>query len=89
MTIQYSRIKRFVSITQAPKKLSARFLYYFCLCKSFKELFLYSLAPSFEAKADAKVRLFSEPPNIYEDFFRKKSQVFVFIDKLAVIHLII
>ena len=89
MTIQYSRIKRFVSITQAPKKLSARFLYYFCLCKSFKELFLYSLAPSFEAKADAKVRLFLESPNISHVFLIKRLQVFVFIDKLAVIHLII
>ena len=76
MTIQYSRIKRFVSITQAPKKISARFLYYFCLCKSFKELFLYSLAPSFEAKADAKVRLFSETPKHFEEkfhFYTKKN----------------
>ena len=37
-TIQFQEIKRFVLFTQ--EHFCSRFLYYFCLCKSFKELFL-------------------------------------------------
>ena len=56
-----------------PKHLShktgTRFLYYFCLCKSFKELFLQCLNPCFWAKAGAKVLLFFEPPKLFQGFF--------------------
>ena len=47
------------------------------------------VAPTFWAKADAKVRLFSEPPNFYGLFLQKKLQVFVFLDKPTILHLII
>ena len=48
---------------------STRFLYYFCLCKSFKELFLLCLPRSVSRLAGAKVLLFSEPPKLFETFF--------------------
>ena len=48
---------------------SIRFLYYFCLCKSFKELFLLCLPRSVSRLAGAKVLLFSEPPKLFETFF--------------------
>jgi len=46
-------------------------LYYFSvLCKSFKERFLYCLPEHCSLKADAKVRLFFELPNIFRKKFR-------------------
>jgi len=38
-TIQFQELNGLFIYPSAPK--STRFLYYFCLCKSFKELFLY------------------------------------------------
>ena len=52
-------------------KKSTRFLYYFCLCKSFKELFLYQCLRGCSLKADAKVRLFSELPKLFQEKFQK------------------
>ena len=43
-----------------------------CLCKSLKDRSLDCLRTRFWAKADAKVRLFLEPPNISDTFFDKK-----------------
>ena len=57
------RIKRFVSSTQ--EHFCSRFLYYFCLCKSFKELFPIVLVRRCSWFAGAKVRLFSEPPKLF------------------------
>ena len=51
--------------------LCSRFLYYFCLCKSFKELFLYQCLRGCSLKADAKVRLFSELPKLFQEKFQK------------------
>ena len=45
------------------------------LCKTLKELFFFMPHLIFEAKADAKVRLFSELPKLFEEnvqFFAKK-----------------
>ena len=38
----FKELKRFVSSTQHTHIKVCRFLYYFCLCKSFKELFLHA-----------------------------------------------
>ena len=47
------------------------FLYYFSvLCKSFKELFLFTLTREVPSLADAKVRLFPEPPNFSAENFQ-------------------
>ena len=43
-----------------------------CLCKSFKELFFYSLSRGCPSKADAKVRIIFGPPNIFATFFQQK-----------------
>ena len=53
-----------------------------CLCKSFKELFLFYLQPVFRAKADAKVRLFSVPSKFLGNYFSKKRKIFAFYDKI-------
>ena len=45
----------------------SRFLYYFCLCKSFKELFPILLVRRCSWFAGAKVRLFSEPPKLFQE----------------------
>ncbi|MBO7046842.1 MAG: hypothetical protein J6W38_10945, partial [Prevotella sp.] len=60
----------------------ARFLYYFCLCKSVKELFPLPPAPKFWAKADAKVQTFSIPSKFSTHFFKDLTKVFRFIDKI-------
>jgi len=60
-------IKRFVHFTQ--EYCYSRFLYYFCLCKSFKELFLLVLHPDFWAKASAKVLQFLELPKLFGENF--------------------
>ncbi|MBQ8949104.1 MAG: hypothetical protein IJ059_04875, partial [Prevotella sp.] len=60
---------------------SARFLYYFfCLCKSFKELF-FICASGFWPKADAKVRLFSELPKLFEDIFQENDNISRYLTK--------
>ena len=69
-------------------KIGTRFLYYFCLCKSFKELFLQCLNPCFWAKADAKVRLFSIPSKFFGNFFQSLTKVFGIIDKTTNLYLI-
>ena len=60
-----------------------------CLCKSFKELFSCMPTPSVWAKADAKVRLFSEIPKLFKTFFTIKRKVFAFVDNAKTLHLII
>ena len=59
------------------------------LCNSFKELFLLCLHPVFRAKADAKVRLFFEPPNFFREKSDKKQKVFAFYDNAKTLYLII
>jgi len=46
-------------------------LYYFCLCKSFKELFLLSLSEVVSSLAGAKVRRFFEPTKLFGENFQK------------------
>ncbi|MBP5714854.1 MAG: hypothetical protein J6X07_09185, partial [Prevotella sp.] len=57
------------------------FLYYFCLCKSFKELSLSASALVFCAKAGAKVLLFSEPAKLFRENFRFTCKILSTLDK--------
>ena len=48
------------------------------LCKTLKELFFFMPHLIFEAKADAKVRLFSETPKLFKKNFIQNIKVFAF-----------
>ena len=50
------------------------------LCKTLKELFSFMPHLIFEAKADAKVRLFSETPKLFRKNFIQNIKVFAFFD---------
>ncbi|MBQ6378487.1 MAG: hypothetical protein IJJ56_06800, partial [Prevotella sp.] len=65
-----------------------RFLYYFCLCKSFKELLLHADRPDFWAKADAKVRKIQIQTKLLTKKLSNYHKVFRIIDKTT-IHIII
>ena len=52
-----------------------------CLCKSFKERYLYALCPTFEAKASAKVTPFRVPTKYFGNYFLEICKNFGFIDK--------
>ena len=56
-------------------------MYYFCLCKSFKELSLSASALVFCAKAGAKVLLFSEPTKLFRGNFRFSCKIPHTLDK--------
>ncbi|MBQ7414074.1 MAG: hypothetical protein IJV09_01390, partial [Prevotella sp.] len=58
------------------ENLFSRFLYYFfsVLCNYCQRTLSLLVRPSFRAKADAKVRLFSETPNIFAIFFQKTTK---------------
>ena len=60
---------------------STRFLYYFCLCKSFKELLLHTNRPDFWAKADAKVQKITIQTKLFNENITKLMKVFAFVDK--------
>ena len=75
-TIQIQELKRFVSFTQVPQN-GTRFLYYFCLCKSFKELLF---APPFP-KAGAKVHTFSELPKLFWENFHLSCKILPTLDQ--------
>ena len=55
-------------------------MYYFCLCKSFKELFLSCLTGVLSCLAGAKVRLFSEPPKLFHTFFMFSCDFYATLD---------
>ncbi|MBQ6378495.1 MAG: hypothetical protein IJJ56_06840, partial [Prevotella sp.] len=59
-----------------------RFLYYFCLCKSFKELLLHADRPDFWAKADAKVRKIQIQTKLLTKKIIKQRKVFGIVDKI-------
>jgi hypothetical protein len=63
---------------------SARFLYYFCLCKSFKELLLHANRPDFWAKADAKVQKITIQTKLLQKNIAKYMKVFGFVDKRTI-----
>ena len=50
------------------------------LCKTLKELFFFMPHLIFEAKADAKVRLIFETPNLFKKNFIQNTKVFAFHD---------
>jgi len=62
-------------------KTGIRFLYYFCLCKSFKELLLQCLAGSVSRLAGAKVRLFSEPTKLFREKIHLLSKIHLALDQ--------
>ena len=55
-------------------------MYYFCLCKSIKELFSSAPAQNFCAKAGAKVLLFSEPTKLFGENFRFLCILYTYLD---------
>jgi len=70
MTRQHhAQEKKTVRFFYPSTKKSTRFLYYFCLCKSFKELFLYRLTGRLSCLAGAKVRTFPEPAKLFGEKF--------------------
>ena len=64
-------------------------MYYFCLCKSIKELFLLPQIAHFWAKADAKVHILSIQSKFFENFFQENTKVFGIVYKYRIYTLLI
>ena len=63
-------------LPSSPVKGCCFLYYYFCLCKSFKELFPLALPTLLVSKAGAKVRTLQQTTKLFRDFFRFRAQLF-------------
>ena len=66
----FKELKRFVSFYPSTSK-STRFLYYFCLCKSFKELSILPPTQIFWRKRVQRYKKYQYPPNFKAKKFPK------------------